>query len=81
MDLDSVKDFLFIFSLGAGFGFLSISLSGVSEGLFGLPLGFAKFNLKNVVKSSAPTGTAFTGLVPIEDKFGIMKQIEAEFDL
>lgn len=74
MTPDDVKGFLIIFAMGAGFGCLSIGLSGVSEGLFGVPLGFAKLSLKNFVKCGPLTGTTFSGLVLIDDTFKITNE-------
>ena len=76
---DDIKSGLFVFTLGAGFGLITMSLSAASQGLIGVPLGFAQLNIKNFIKCGVLSGTTFCGLMLINDKLKFLESFEEVF--
>ena len=81
MTADDIKDLLLLFGMGFGFGFITIGISGASQGLTGVPLGFSQFNFKNIVKSGTLNGATLVGLSVINEKFGISQEFADQFDI
>ena len=79
MNSDDIKGCMFVFTLGAGFGMITMSLSAASQGLIGIPLGFAQLNLRNFLKCGLLSGTTFCGIVFINDKVKFLESYEEIF--
>ena len=79
MTSDEIKAGIYIFTLGAGFGMITMSLSAVSQGLIGIPLGFAQINIKNFLKCGTLSGGTFLGLALIDEKIVFTEKIRAIF--
>ena len=78
---DDVKDLLLLFGIGFGLGFITIGISGISQGLTGVPLGFSQFNSKNIVKSGTLNGATLVFLSVMNEKFGISQEFADQFDI
>ena len=73
---DNIKGCLFIFTLGAGFGTITLTLSSASQALFGIPLGFAQLSIKNFLKCSALSGTTLCGLMLIDEELEFLDKLK-----
>ena len=73
---DKVKEYLRFSAIGAGFGITTYLLSGLSNALVSVPMGFSSLGIKNAIKVSTISGGTAAALLASEEKFDLLTKID-----
>ena len=72
---DDIKDYIKAAGLGAAFGITTSILSGLSNELVKVPLGFSPLTAKNVLKVGVVSGGTTAALLALEENWGIITKL------
>ena len=72
---ESTKAYIFFTGTGAVFGITTSVLSGLSNDLVKVPLGFSPLSFKNLIKVGVISGATAAGIFTIELKWDVLQKI------